>query len=86
MGGVALRNLANVYMQDAIDSGSIISMAEADIVQIGTQSQADFLQTRSRINTAQSKKSSGLSSILQIGASGAGQPIKQRLRIHGHNL
>jgi hypothetical protein len=72
VGGVALRNLANVYMQDAIDSGTIISMAESDIVQIGTQSQADFLQTRSRINTAQSKKSSGLSSILQIGTSAAG--------------
>jgi hypothetical protein len=59
-------------MQDAIDSGSIISMAESDIVQIGTQSQADFLQTRSRINTAQSKKTSGLASVLQIGASAAG--------------
>jgi len=71
-GGVSLRNLANVYMQDAIDSGSVIAMAEADIVQIGTQSQADYLQTRSRINQAQSKKSSGLSSILQIGGAAAG--------------
>ncbi len=69
MGGVALRNLANVYMQDAIDSGSIVSLAESDVVRIGTQSQADFLQTRSRINQAESQKSTGLASALQIGAS-----------------
>jgi len=69
MGGVALRNLANVYMQEGINSGSIISLAESDIVRIGTQSQADFLQTRSSINVAESQKSTGLSAALQIGAS-----------------
>ena len=67
MGGVALRNLANVYMQDGINSGSIIALSESELVKIGTQSQADFLSTRSAINTAESRKSTGLSAALQIG-------------------
>ena len=71
MGGVALRNLADVYMQEGINQGSIISLAESDLVKIGTQSQADFLSTRSTINQAESKKSTGLSAALQIGAAGA---------------
>jgi len=70
MGGVALRNLANVYMQEGINSGSIITLAESDMVKIGTQSQADFLSTRSAINQAESKKSTGLSAALQIGVAG----------------
>jgi hypothetical protein len=70
VGGVALRNLANVYMQDGINSGSIVSLSESDLVKIGTQSQADFLSTRSTINAAESKKSTGLSAALQIGVAG----------------
>lgn len=70
MGGVALRNLANVYMQEGINSGSIITLAESDMVKIGTQSQADYLSTRSAINQAESKKSTGLSAALQIGVAG----------------
>ncbi len=77
LGGVALRNLANVYMQDAIDSGSIVSLAESDVVRIGTQSQADFLETRSRINEAESKKSTGVGAALQIAGAGvSGNPQK----------
>ncbi len=73
MGGVALRNLANVYMQDGINSGSIVALSESELVKIGTQSQADFLSTRSAINAAESKKSTGLSAALQIGvAAGTG--------------
>ena len=67
IGGVALRNLANVYMQDGINSGSIVALSESELAQIGTQSQADFLSTRSTINQAEAKKSTGLDAALQIG-------------------
>jgi hypothetical protein len=67
VGGVALRNLANVYMQDGINSGSIVALSESELTQIGTQSQADFLSTRSAINQAEAKKSTGLDAALQIG-------------------
>ncbi len=70
-GGSTLRNLANVYVQESIDAGSIISLNETQLAQIGVQSQADFTSTRNTINTAESKKSTGLSAALQIGASGA---------------
>ncbi|MCS5551278.1 MAG: hypothetical protein NZ811_07160 [Gammaproteobacteria bacterium] len=68
-GGVALRNLANVYVNEAITSGSIVSLAESDIVRLGTQSQADFIRQKSVINTAEGKKTTGLSAVLQIGVS-----------------
>lgn len=68
-GATTLRNLADVYMQESFKSGSIQSLAESDIVRIASQSQSDFLQTRSDINIAESKKSTGLSAALQIGAS-----------------
>ena len=71
MGGAALRNLANVYMQESINAGSIVSLAESDVVRIGTQSQADYLKTVSAINIAESKKSTGLNAALQIGVAGA---------------
>jgi len=69
MGGVALRNLANVYMQEGINSGSIVSLNESQIQQIGVQSQADFLSTRSAVNQAEAKKTTGAAAALQIGVS-----------------
>jgi len=69
MGGTALRNLANVYMQESINAGSIVSLGESDVVRIGTQSQADYLATQSKINVAESQKTTGLSAALQIGVS-----------------
>lgn len=67
MGGVALRNLANVYMQEGINSGSIVSLNESQIQQIGVQSQSDFLSTRSAVNQAESQKTTGAAAALQIG-------------------
>ena len=71
MGGAALRNLTNVYMQGSINRGSMISLTESEVVRIGTQSQADYMRTQSGINIAESKKSTGLGAALQIGVAGA---------------
>jgi hypothetical protein len=71
-GASPLRNLGNVYMQEAFKSGSVVALQESDLAKIGTQSQADFLSTRSKINQAESKKSTGLGAALRIGAA-AGQ-------------
>lgn len=70
-GGSTLRNLANVYVQDSFNAGSIVSLNEAQIAQIGVQSQADFISTRNRINIAQSSKSTGIAAALQIGGAAA---------------
>jgi len=70
-GATTLRNLADVYMQESFKSGSIQSLAESDIVRIATQSQSEFLQTRSDINVAESKKTTGIAAALQIGGSAA---------------
>jgi len=66
-----LRELANVYMQEAIDVGTIISKEEAQLRTIGMQSQQTHLETQSSINQAESQKSTGLNAALQIAASGA---------------
>jgi hypothetical protein len=66
-GGSPLRNLINVHMQESMEAGSIVSLNESRIATIGKQSEADFLKTRSAINVAESKKSTGLSAALQIG-------------------
>ena len=70
-GGSTLRNLANVYVQESINSGSIVSLNETQIAQIGVQSQADFISTRNRINVAESKKTTGVAAALQIAGAGA---------------
>jgi hypothetical protein len=69
-GGSPLRNLVNVHMQESMEAGSIVSLNESRIATIGKQSEADFLKTRSAINVAESKKSTGLSAALQIGVAG----------------
>ena len=68
-GASTLRNLGNVYMQESFNAGSIVSLSESQVQQIGVQSQADFLSTRSAVNQAESQKSTGLSAALQIGVS-----------------
>ena len=70
-GGVVFRNLANVYTQKALEEGTITALNESDLVQIGMESQSDFIKTRSRINVAESKKTTGLAAALQIGAGAA---------------
>ena len=67
-----LRELANVYMQEAIDVGTIISKEEAQLRTIGMQSQQTYLETQSSINQAESQKSTGLDAALQIGMAAAG--------------
>ena len=70
-GASPLRELANVYMQEAIDVGTIISKEEAQLRTIGMQSQQTYLETQSNINQAESQKSTGLDAALQIAAGGA---------------
>lgn len=66
-----MRNLANVYMQESIRSGTVISKNEAANVTTGIAAQSDFISTRNTINEAESQKSTGLSAALQIGVAGA---------------
>lgn len=70
-GASPLRALGDVYMQEAIKSGSIVALQESDLVRIGTESQADMLRTQSAINVAESKKTTGFAAALQIGGSAA---------------
>lgn len=66
-----LRELANVYMQEAINTGTIISKQEAELRTSGMQAQRDYLSTVSAINQAESQKTTGLAAALQIGVAGA---------------
>ena len=68
-GASTLRNLGNVYMQESFKAGSIISLNEAQVARIGVQSQADFVSTRSAIQSAENKKTTGMAAALQIGGS-----------------
>ena len=66
----SLRAMSNTFMQESLDAGTIVSLQETNLAQVGVQSQADFLSTRSSINAAENKKVTGLGAALQIGASG----------------
>jgi hypothetical protein len=70
VGASPLRALSNVFMQESFDAGTIVSLEETNLAQIGVQSQYDFLSAKNTINAAQNKKSSGLSAALQIGVAG----------------
>ena len=70
-GASTLRNLGNVYMQESFNAGSIVSLSESQVQQIGVQSQADFLSTRGAINQAESQKTTGAAAALQIGVAAA---------------
>ena len=65
-----LRALSNVFMQESFDAGTIVALEEVNLAQIGVQSQADYQRTKSIINAAENKKSTGLSAALQIGVAG----------------
>ena len=65
-----LRAMSNVFMQESFDAGTIVSLQETNLAQIGVQSQADFLRTKSAINQAENQKVTGLAAALQIGAAG----------------
>lgn len=70
-GASPLRNLMDVYVQESIKSGSVISKGEAQLAQIGVAAQGDFIQARNRIDAAESRKTTGLGAALQIGLSAA---------------
>ena len=70
-GATPLRNLMNVYMQESINSGTVISKNEAANVMTGIAAQGDFVSTRNAINTAESQKTTGMAAALQIGMSAA---------------
>ena len=70
-GATPLRNLMNVYMQESIDSGTVISKNEAANVIAGVQAQGDFIRARNTIDSAESQKSTGMAAALQIGMAGA---------------
>jgi hypothetical protein len=65
-----LRAMSNVFMQESFDAGTVVGLQETNLAQIGVQSQADYQRTKSVINAAENKKSSGLSAVLQIGVAG----------------
>jgi len=67
--GSPFRNIMNVTMQKSFDTGSLVSLNESDIVQIARGSEVGFLQTKSTINEAESKKVTGAAAALQIGTS-----------------
>lgn len=68
-GASPLRELANSYMQQAFDTGTIVSKEEAQLRTSGMQSESTYLEGVSAVNQANSSMSSPLSAMLQIGAS-----------------
>jgi len=65
-----LRAMSNVFMQESFDAGTVVGLQETNLALIGVQSEADYQRTKSVINAAENKKSSGLSAVLQIGVAG----------------
>lgn len=70
-GASPLRELANVYVQEAFNTGTIVSKEEAALRTTAMQSQQTQLETQSAVNEAESAKTTGLAAILQIGTAGA---------------
>lgn len=69
-GASPLRELANTYVQEAFNTGTIISKEEAALRSTAMQSQQTQLETQSAINQAESSKTTGLAAALQIGVAG----------------
>lgn len=67
-----LRNLANSYVQQSFDTGSIVSKEEAQLYASSMSNVSTFLQTKSDINKLQSQKTTGLNALIDIGISAAG--------------
>jgi hypothetical protein len=65
------RNLANIYMQESFNNGSIISFTDTKVQQIARQSEMDARQTKNLINVEESKKTSPLGALVQMGTSAA---------------
>lgn len=68
----SIRELANSYMQQSFDTGSIVSKEEAAIRSSAMQSQASYLEGVNAVNQANSQITSPISAMLQIGIAGAG--------------
>jgi hypothetical protein len=67
----SIRELANTYMQSSFEQGSIISKEEAELRSSGKKAESDYLLGKSKVNEANSKIGSPLSTVLQIGSSAA---------------
>lgn len=67
-----LRNLANSYVQQAFDTGSIVSKEEAQLYSSSMGNVSTYLQTKSDINKLQSQKTTGLNALIDIGMAAAG--------------
>lgn len=70
-GASPLRELADTYMQEAINTGTIISKQEAKLRASGMRNQQYYLEGVSAVNQAESQKTTGLAAALQIGTNTA---------------
>lgn len=66
-----IRDLANIYMQQGIDNGSIMAKGESQLYQTSMGAKAKELEAQSTMNRARANKTGMLGAGLQIGASGA---------------
>lgn len=68
-----LRQEANIFLQEVMNEGSVISQGEKELQKKGFENIANAVQTQGQINQLQGQRTSGLSAALQIGtAAGAG--------------
>jgi len=76
VGATPMRNLADVYIQEALTSGTIISKEEAKLRTVGYESLADARRTTSAMNQIESKAAASMTSplgaLFKIGTSAAG--------------
>lgn len=65
----SIRELATSYMEQAFETGTIVSKEEAELRSSGMKMTSTYLEGKSAVNEANSKISSPLSTVLQIGSS-----------------
>lgn len=65
------RNLSDILMQASFKKGSIIDLNATQLSQIARQSEMDARQTKNLINVEESKKTSPLGALVQMGTSAA---------------
>jgi len=65
-----LKEIANTYMQQGIDNGSLISKGGSALEQTGANAEARYQSNASNYATGKAKQVNGLTAGLQIGMSG----------------
>jgi len=71
-GASPFKNIANVYMQEGLIQGSVISLSESDVLNVAMQADMDWLNTKGQIQGLERNKKGGLAAALSIGAAAAG--------------